>query len=92
MVFDKSFYEDGWDKWEDMKKFGPMSRHTRRLIKKMLSGISFNSILDVGCGEGSLLKDIISHQDKCVRVAGADISETALAIARGQVKEGEFST
>jgi len=87
--FDKSFYEEGWGKWEDMKKFGPMSRHIRRLIKEALSDISFDSILDIGCGEGSLLKDIASHQMN-VAVGGADISETALAIARGRIKEGKF--
>lgn len=89
MSFDKSFYEEGWGKWEDMKKFGPMSRHIRRLIKEALSDVSFDSILDIGCGEGSLLKDITSHQMN-MRVAGADISETALAMARGRIKEGKF--
>lgn len=89
MNFDKSFYEKSWNKWEDMKKFGPMSRHIRRLIKEMLCGISFNSILDVGCGEGSLLRDILPYQ-KNISVSGTDISETALTITRDRIKEGKF--
>jgi 2-polyprenyl-3-methyl-5-hydroxy-6-metoxy-1,4-benzoquinol methylase len=55
----------------------------------MLSDISFDSIIDIGCGEGTLLKDIISWK-KNITVAGVDISETALTIAKKKVKEGKF--
>lgn len=89
MIYDKHFYEEAWNKWKDMKKYGPMSCHVRRLIKEVLGEISFKSVLDVGCGEGSLLKDILTDQ-KEIRANGADISKTALAIARGKIKKGNF--
>jgi 2-polyprenyl-3-methyl-5-hydroxy-6-metoxy-1,4-benzoquinol methylase len=89
MVFNGSFYEEAWNEWKDMKRYGPMSRHIRRLIKEMLCDISFKSILDVGCGEGSLLVDILSYRGE-VEVSGIDISERALTISRERVKKGRF--
>lgn len=89
VTYNKHFYEEGWNKWVDMRRYGPMSRYTRRLIKEMLDGVSFKSLFDIGCGEGSLLKGILADH-KEIRVNGADISETALAIAKSRIKEGNF--
>ena len=52
-------YDVGWDtKWDDMKRYGPMSRHVRRIIKKLIRPLQFQSVMDVGCGQGSLLSPV----------------------------------
>ena len=45
--------------WNDMRLYGPMSRHTRRLMRLLTKDMKPHSILDVGCGEGSLLKTLV---------------------------------
>jgi SAM-dependent methyltransferase len=83
-------YDNGWDsKWDDMKKYGPMSRHVRRIIKKLARGLTFESVMDVGCGQGSLLMDLMAEFPH-IRPAGTDISSAAVDLARGKVPSGEF--
>lgn len=83
-------YDTGWaTKWDDMKKYGPMSRHQRRLILKLVRRLQFRSVLDVGCGQGSLLLDIMAeHPD--IEPHGVDISPTAIEFARRKVPNGTF--
>ena len=38
-------YDEGWDKWDDMKQYGPMSRHTRRLIWNLIGNLQYQSVL-----------------------------------------------
>ena len=47
---DQQFYENAWGQWDDMKSFGPSSRHVRRLTLKMIKGLRFDTYLDAGCG------------------------------------------
>ena len=83
-------YNEGWEsKWDDMKRYGPFSRHLRRIIKSMIRPLNFTSVLDVGCGQGSFLQelqaefpDIIPH--------GIDISSTAINLACRRVPDGHF--
>jgi 2-polyprenyl-3-methyl-5-hydroxy-6-metoxy-1,4-benzoquinol methylase len=83
-------YDRGWEtEWEDMKKYGPFSRHLRRLIKNLIRPLHFETVLDVGCGQGSLLGEIKSHFPH-VKTTGIDISPTAVDLARRQAPEGEF--
>ena len=57
-----------------MRLHGPMSRHTRRLMRGLTQDLRPRSILDVGCGEGSLLKTLAdAHPD--VAMAGVEIAE-----------------
>ncbi len=28
----KAIYDSNWEDWENIKRFGPMSRHTQRLV------------------------------------------------------------
>jgi hypothetical protein len=45
-------YDQGWEsEWDDMKKYGPFARHLRRLIMNLLRSVSFDSVLDVSCGQ-----------------------------------------
>ena len=75
-------YEKIWEeKWGDMQTYGPIHRHHRRLLAKMLSEIHFDSLLDVGCGAGQNIHHAMACKE-LKRVAGIDISEEALKIAK----------
>ena len=55
-------YDHGWEtKWDDMKRDGPFSCHIRHLIKDIIRPLTYESVLDVGCRQGSLLADLRSE-------------------------------
>ncbi len=87
--FDKKFYDSSWSRWFDMKKFGPMSRHTRRLCFGIIKKLNVNSMLDIGCGEGSFLRFVASKNPKIV-LSGADISQTAINNAEENFPGSKF--
>jgi SAM-dependent methyltransferase len=72
-----------------MKKFGPFSRHLRRLILELVRSLKFFSILDVGCGQGELLK-LISTEFPGITLTGLDFSSKAIDLARANVPDAEF--
>jgi 2-polyprenyl-3-methyl-5-hydroxy-6-metoxy-1,4-benzoquinol methylase len=83
-------YNEGWDvKWDDMKKYGPMSRHIRRNIKILLYPLKFASVLDVGCGQGSFLVELTTEFPH-IQQAGTDISTSAVELAQKRVPSGRF--
>lgn len=83
-------YDTGWDtKWDDMKKYGPMSRHVRRIIRKLIRPLTFRSVMDVGCGQGSLLLELM-REFPDLEPNGTDISTAAVELARKKVPRGEF--
>lgn len=75
-------YDDLWQgSWGDLQRYGPTSRHQRRIIASLVSTLDVESILDVGCGEGStlaFLRGIFGGAS----LAGLDVSAAALAHAR----------
>ena len=82
---DSSFYDTEWaDQWQDMKAYSPVARHTRRLILRALDRIPHDSLIDIGCGIGSLLQGLVDL-DRPVRYAGVDFSEKAVRIAAGRL-------
>jgi 2-polyprenyl-3-methyl-5-hydroxy-6-metoxy-1,4-benzoquinol methylase len=86
--YNKDFYNNSWTRWQDMKKFGPASLHQRRLLLNIIKNITVDSIVDVGCGEGSLLKEI--SKIKNVPLTGIDFSEVALRKAKENITSATF--
>lgn len=83
-------YDYVWDtKWDDMKKYGPFSRHIRRNIIKLIQPLTFDTVLDVGCGQGSFLLDLRSTFPH-IQPYGTDISKSAVNLARKRVPDGQF--
>jgi 2-polyprenyl-3-methyl-5-hydroxy-6-metoxy-1,4-benzoquinol methylase len=74
-------YNEGWTRWGDMIKYSPAPFHRRRLILELADGISFNSVLDVGCGNGELLLALSQRKD-VGRLVGTDIAEHVLSSNR----------
>ncbi len=75
--------------WDDMRLYGPMSRHTRRLVRNLTKDLHPTSIVDVGCGEGSLLKTL-SDMHTSAAVAGVEIAENALRLAKKTLPNADF--
>jgi trans-aconitate methyltransferase len=86
---DQPLYESGWGEWEDMKEYGPASRHIRRLIFQLLSKAAFTSVLDVGCGVGNLLNEIHKKYPG-VFLNGAEYAQSGLEVAKKRIPEGKF--
>jgi len=83
-------YNDVWSgAWDDMRRYGPMARHSHRLMATMTRDLAPASILDVGCGEGSLLR-ALSHQHSAACLAGFEFAENAVRLARQRLPTAEF--
>jgi len=80
------FYNKLWAQdWQDMERFNPTARHLELMIVKLIKRIMpINSILDVGCGMGVIIKRIKKHFPN-IKVTGVDISDDILYIARNYV-------
>ena len=83
-------YNHGWEtEWDDMKKYGPFSRHLRRLLMETLQPLAFTSVLDVGCGQGALLTDLQAAFPH-IQAHGTDVSTSAVNLAQARVSGGRF--
>jgi len=82
-------YNAGWTQWDDMIKYSPAPFHRRRLILKLADELSFNSVLDVGCGNGELLLALNRHR-AVSRLVGADIAERVITENRTVFPTFEF--
>ena len=75
-------YDDIWNSaYGDMQEVGPVHRHMRRMVREVLHGIEYDSVLDVGCGAGHNLPLMCARREPS-RVCGVDISTEALGRAR----------
>jgi len=85
-------YDASWEnRWNDMRKYGPTGRHLRRIVTSMVSGLDYGSVLDVGCGQGSLLATLMPLKPDA-RYTGVDLSEKAMAVARRRAPQADFAT
>lgn len=75
--------------WDDTRLYGPMARHCRRLMKRLTADLNPAHILDVGCGEGSLLRALMT-QHPAARGTGVDVSDAAVTLARNVLPAADF--
>jgi len=70
----------------------PLSLNQRRIgvVRDTLKAVSADSVLDLGCGEGKLLRALASDR-QFARMAGADVSPRALAIAAKRLRLDQMS-
>lgn len=71
-------YDDYWDK----RGFNEPSKHRAEIISKFIEPNS--TILDIGCGDGTLI-DFIAKNNSPIKIVGVDISKKAVeyTIKRG---------
>lgn len=90
MTADTVDYDQGWEnRWDDMRKYGPTARHMRRIVSSMLGGIDYDTVLDVGCGQGALLSTLMPLKP-AARYHGADFSAKGVEMAARRMPEVEF--
>ncbi len=70
------------DLWELVPDAGAPPRHLQRFVRELPA---VGDALDLGCGDGRLTREL-----RAERVTGADVSEVALARARGRLPEAVF--
>lgn len=58
-------------------------------IQKVVTGLRIKKILDIGCGEGHVVK-FLKKGNKKFLITGIDISEKAIKQARKGLKDGKF--
>lgn len=82
---DSPAYDELWrDVWGDMQHFGPVHRHTLEDLVRTVAALDVRSVLDVGCGSGENLAALAATGK--YELAGADVSNEALGIARQRVE------
>jgi SAM-dependent methyltransferase len=83
-------YDKLWaTKWGDANTSGPFHRHLRRIIKRLITPLEFETVLDAGCGQGTLLRELRAEFPH-IKLTGTDISPLAIDLARQTVPEGKF--
>lgn len=75
-------YDAVWrDVYGDIQTVGPAHRHMRRLLRRRLADLDYESVIDVGCGAGHNLP-LLCERRSLSRVTGLDVSAEALRRAR----------
>ena len=83
-------YEAQWRALGDFIRLNPGARHRRRLSLRLLAGVRFDSVLDVGCGPGEMLLHLRRHRPEVGRFVGADLAEETLERNRRALPWAEF--
>jgi trans-aconitate methyltransferase len=86
----KETYDRLWAGDGDFTRFHPGARHRRRHVLDLLAAEPFDSLLDVGCGNGLLLSQIDARFPG-KRLAGSDLSGVALERNRARFPHMAFS-
>lgn len=83
-------YDELWETtYGDMQEIGPVHRHMRRIVARVLRGLEYRTVLDVGCGAGHNLPLLVDGR-ALDRLTGVDVSEEALGRARRRMPASEF--
>ncbi len=90
MQTQSAWYDELWrTDWGDMQCVGPVHRHIRRDLLRIVSNLEgCRTILDVGCGSGENLRALASLGR--YELTGLDISSQALEHARRAVPTARF--
>ena len=81
--YKENFSECVYDTW------GINYVSTIEFLLKILENQEFNSLVDIGCGDGRLTKEI-SHSFPNRRIVGVDYSKKALLFAKAMYPQGKF--
>ncbi len=74
--------------WDNAHRYTPAPRHRRRLLLNMIGRLDFSTVLDTGCAQPFLLRDIVARHK--VEACGCDISDEVMELNRSVLPECEF--
>ena len=85
------YYDHKVKKWDDMLRYSPAPRARRRLILKLIRRYAKggDSLHDIGCANGLLLKTIRNNV-KNVTLSGSDISKETVELNKKNYPDIEF--
>jgi trans-aconitate methyltransferase len=82
-------YDQIWTQvYGSMQHAGPVHRHLKRLVQKVLAQLEYDSVLDIGCGPGYNLP-LLTQGRFLKRITGVDVSAWAIAQAQ-KTEHDEF--
>ena len=76
------YYKENPNKWDTVDR--------DKFCFDIMGKYKFKNILDVGCGNGHLLKYFFNHYREAVGYAGVDLSPVACDLARGKVPSADI--
>ena len=76
--------------WEDAHRYSPAPRHRRRLLRQWIDGLDFVDVLDAGCAQPFLLREILARHT--AQGYGCDLSDQVIAANRSVLPECDFRT
>jgi len=85
-----AFYNAHWDELGDFIRYNPGARHRRRLAGRMLKGLTFDSVLDVGCGPGEMLVWLKGAFPQASTLWGVDVAAETIAANRERMPWARF--
>jgi 2-polyprenyl-3-methyl-5-hydroxy-6-metoxy-1,4-benzoquinol methylase len=88
-AFNKAFHDEFWASCADFSRYNPGARHRRRAILDLLRRQPFRSLLDVGCGNGELLR-LLRANFPDAAYAGADLSPVTIEANRRALPFASF--
>jgi 2-polyprenyl-3-methyl-5-hydroxy-6-metoxy-1,4-benzoquinol methylase len=89
--YNRTTYNHIWGQLSDFIRYNPGARHRRRHVFKLLETTTFQSLLDVGCGNAELLRlleERFLHKQYC----GLDLSDTVVAANAEHLPHMRFAT
>lgn len=90
MIDASAFYDEQWTELGDFIRYNPGSRHRRRIVGRMLRGVEFDSVLDVGCGPGEMLVWMKTEFPETKTLWGVDIGLETVAGNRARMPWARF--
>jgi ubiquinone/menaquinone biosynthesis C-methylase UbiE len=86
-VDNQTIYDSMWSSWLDMKMHGPASRLLRSLIHDQIRALEraeeITSVLDVGCGEGTITWQLAEWLPRA-QIVGIDFSAAGIDCGRAR--------
>jgi SAM-dependent methyltransferase len=84
-------YERLWPSFGDFIRYNPGARHRRRAILELIGRCAFESVLDVGCGDGALLA-AIDERFPGRSCTGVDLAPSVIEANRRRLPHMRFET
>jgi trans-aconitate methyltransferase len=86
----EALYNSFWEVVPDYIRYNPGARHRRRLMLRVLPRTNCSSLLDVGCGDGLLLRILRRDRPDIKAVAGADLAAAQVERNRMRMRDMNF--
>ncbi len=87
----RSTYNALWPQLSEFIRYNPGARHRRRHVFALLDRVPFSSLLDVGCGDGALLRMLHKRYPK-VSFHGVDLSAVVIERNQAALPHMQFAT